>query len=406
VLRTRPRALMELMERLKGWAIAHPVLFIFIAALIVRVTVALVLSATSGMGPFPDARAYDRLASDRATGAYHEWNAEASFFYNRLAGYVAPVAVLYRVFGRHILLAQLVAAIFGAVAAGTICRLTLLVSNRRTALAAGAIVAFFPSHVLWSSVAYKDSAVWAASAGAALLAARAARARGWRLVLIGAGLGALVFALGHLRMVTTVAVCCALVLAALVSDRAARPARVLGALAIAVLMPWYIGIGPAGVDLLQPAGAIRAAGACNARSAFTNCDAGTDTSADASVGADLGHLPRGLSVMLVEPAPWASVGGAELRLAQLELVFWLPLLAAAGWGLPEAYRRRRELACIVLTAGAMLVAYALGEGNLGTAYRHRSELIPALAVLAALGVARIMSWWRDRRPAPVSDQRV
>jgi hypothetical protein len=109
------------------------------------------------MDPFPDAGTYDRLASDRASDAYHHWSTEDSFFYNRLAGYVAPVGVLYRLFGSHLLLAQLLAALLGAAAASIICRVTLLVSDRRAALIAGAIVAFFPSHVLWSSVAYKDS---------------------------------------------------------------------------------------------------------------------------------------------------------------------------------------------------------------------------------------------------------
>jgi 4-amino-4-deoxy-L-arabinose transferase-like glycosyltransferase len=393
-------------------AIGHPVLFVFVAALIVRVTLAIVLSATVGMDPFSDAKVFGGLASDLASGASRHWSDSNELFYERLAGYVLPLGALYWVFGDHLFFGQLLAALFGAVAAAAVCGLTLLAANRRAALTAGFIVALFPSHVLWSSIPYRDSAVWAAAAVAALLVAVGARARGWRLAAVGAGVAALVFVLGHLRLTTTVAVCGALVAASLFSDRRGRAIRVAGALVIAALVPWYLGIGPGGADLVRPLGGVRGALACQAQSAVTKCNPDSSVSregsregdslipSEASISRDVRHFPRGLSVMLLEPFPWASLGGFQLRLAQLELLLWLPLIALAAVGLSAAYRRRRELSFLVLTAGAVLIVYALGEGNLGTAYRHRSELVPALAVLAALGAPRIVRSWRGRQAAP------
>jgi hypothetical protein len=400
--------LVHLLTRLERSAISHPVLFVFVAALIVRATVAVALTVSVGMEQFPDTRIFGQLASDLASGASAHWGNTYEQYYERLSGYVLPMGALYWLFGEHLFLGQLLAALFGAVAAAALCALMLLAANRRVALTAGFIATLFPSHVLWSSVPYRDSAVWAASAVAALLVAVGARARGWRLVSVGAGVAALIFVLGHLRLVTTVAACGALVMAALFSDRRARAIRVVGALAIAAVVPWYLGIGPGGADLVRnrPVSEVRGELACDARSAVAKCsiDHGASGSGSGdggtSAAGDFRHFPRGLSVMLLEPFPWASLGGFQLRLAQAELLLWLPLVAVAACGLPAAYRRRRDLSFLVLMAGALLIVYAEGEGNLGTAFRHRSELVPALAVLAALGAPRIMRWWRDRRPGP------
>src|SRR2546421_3458170 len=244
-LESRARRL-SLVTRLERWAISHPVLFIFVAALTLRVMLAVVLTVSVGMEQFSDAKNFSRLASDWATGASHHWHKSDELFYERLSGYVLPLGGLYWVFGEHLFLGQLLAALFGAVAAAALCGLTLLATDRRAALTAGLIATLFPSHVLWSSVPYRDSAVWAALAVAAVLVAVGARAHGWRLVSVGAGVATLIFVLGHLRLVTTVAACGALVVAALFSDRRARAIRVAGALAIAVLVPWYLGIGPGG----------------------------------------------------------------------------------------------------------------------------------------------------------------
>jgi hypothetical protein len=384
-------------------AISHPVLFVFVSALMVRVTLAVILSVSVGMDQFSDAKYFNQLASDLASGAYRHWGHSDALFYERLSGYVLPLGALYWLFGEHLFLGQLLAALFGAATAAAICGLMLLAADRRAALTAGFITVLFPSHVLWSSIPYRDSAVWAATALAALLVALGARARGWRLASVGVALAALVFVLGHLRLASTVAVCGALVVAAMLSERRTRTIRVAGALAIAVLVPWYLGLGPGGAAVVQRRPSIvRGELACDARSAVAKCnrDAGDSSgSRDSGISAsgDVLHFPRGLSVMLLEPFPWTSLGGFQLRLAQAELLLWLPLVAVAVFGIPAAYRRRRELSFVVLTAGALLVIYAEGEGSLGTAYRHRSELLPAMAVLAALGASRITRWWRDRR---------
>lgn len=104
---------------------------------------------------------------------------------------------------------------------------------------------------------------------------------------------------------------------------------------------------------------------------------------------DIRHLPRGLRVMLLEPVPWASGGTTQLQLARFESVVWYPLLILALIGLVRAVRYLRVAAFPLVAGGGILFAYALSEGNIGTAFRHRGELVWVVALLAAMGAVTL-----------------
>lgn len=103
------------------------------------------------------------------------------------------------------------------------------------------------------------------------------------------------------------------------------------------------------------------------------------------------HIIRGLSVMLVEPYPWDNPTSPSFRMAQFETIIWYPILMLAMIGLWSARRHLIVMAYPLLYGGGALIVYALVEGNVGTAYRHRSEFVWVIALLAGLGVARLRS---------------
>ena len=105
--------------------------------------------------------------------------------------------------------------------------------------------------------------------------------------------------------------------------------------------------------------------------------------------ADIRHLPRGLVVMLLEPVPWKEGGTTQLRLARAEALVWYPLLVLALIGVVRALRYLRVAAFPLVAGGGILLGYALSEGNIGTAFRHRGELVWAVALLAAMGAATL-----------------
>lgn len=111
------------------------------------------------------------------------------------------------------------------------------------------------------------------------------------------------------------------------------------------------------------------------------------------LSADVRHLPHGLSVMLLQPFPFTNRPGLHLRLAGAEsALLWYPLLALALVGLATVRRRLADMAFPMFAGGGILLAYALTEGNVGTAYRHRGEFVWVVALLAALGAARLSEW--------------
>jgi len=108
---------------------------------------------------------------------------------------------------------------------------------------------------------------------------------------------------------------------------------------------------------------------------------------------NLRHLPVGLRVMVVDPLPWQSTENNRVRLAQAEMLLWYPLLGLAVFGVLTGRNRLTMIAFPVLVGGGIIVMYALSEGNFGTAYRHRGEVVWAVAVLASIGAERLV----DRR---------
>jgi hypothetical protein len=208
--------------------------------------------------------------------------------------------------------------------------------------------------------------------------------------------------LGFLRLQTLEVACWALTLAMLVSERAQRPVRVAGAVAMLVCVPLVFGMGVAGVPYVlrsQDPGEQRALNAQHARSAVVattpadtgHGDAGHGDAGHGDAARELSYLPKGLTVVALRPWPWeSSDGSVGVELARVETLAWYPLLVLALFGLGGAWRRRRALAFPILSGSGALVMYGVTEGNLGTAYRHRGELVWALVLLATLGAERLL----------------
>lgn len=425
---------------LRRWrdAAAHPVLTVFLVALVVRVTGAVFFSIVGGevVAVFDDST-YHTLAADMAKGRADRWDAYSQTLFDSTATFTLPLTVLYWLFGAHAIIGALVSALCGATAAALTSRVLIELVDRRIALIGGLVLALLPSHVLWGSFALKDPAVLAVACGLAMVCAVSWTVVHTRPLLLSTILGmALLVGMAHLRSASFVAALWAFVLAMTVGQQGIRY-RLLPVLAVVLLgLPIAFGYEPAGVDILttsqdavayrREAGAVGAAtsllsdpevslAAPEVSSEAPATDQGHVEEAaapqpsevvdvqigpqDDALSTNLRHLPRGLVVMLVDPLPWASTNTAKLRAAKAETLLWYPILALAAVGLGGSLRRLTLVAFPLVFGGAMLVVYALTEGNFGTAYRHRSELGLTITVLAALGLADLLTRhtsWLDR----------
>ena len=190
------------------------------------------------------------------------------------------------------------------------------------------------------------------------------------------------------------------------SVAALRTERVVGTLLfgtlVAVALTYFAdqvglfsGIRPEG--LLETAQGLRSGLQRGATSAF---GVGAETR---TVGAALQYIPIGGSYLLFAPFPWDIVTTLQAA-AMPETLLWYPLFLLSILGFRISLRNRRTTALVPLSVLLVVVSsYALVEGNFGTAYRHRAQIMPLFFVFSGVGLSwikvRVISqtvWWRTR----------
>ena len=121
----------------------------------------------------------------------------------------------------------------------------------------------------------------------------------------------------------------------------------------------------------------------------------------------LSVLPVGLAYLLFAPFPWA-VRGIRQALTVPETLVWYALMPALVRGLLYTIRTRfRPALPILVFAASLTCAYAVFQGNVGTAYRQRTQVTMFYFILMAAGVvekqrAQQREGHRERRPSPPS----
>jgi hypothetical protein len=124
---------------------------------------------------------------------------------------------------------------------------------------------------------------------------------------------------------------------------------------------------------------------------------------DNSVTASLKAIPGGLAAFYFRPLPWEAIGERSLifRLAAVENLLWFVLYGFALFGIRPLWRRHPA---IVVFGSSFFLAAGLGasvtQGNLGTAFRHRLQVLWVVALLAAVGGERLWTRWQVRSGEP------
>jgi hypothetical protein len=220
-----------------------------------------------------------------------------------------------------------------------------------------------------------------------------------RFVAVGAGILVLLYALAHLRDQSAVVAAWAMAAAFLIGRGPDHRRRAVFGVAVLVILPSWFGYGFGGAHFIGTASETleerRSGNEVGAASALT-CDKGRG-----GLSGKIEHLPCGFPAVVLRPYPWESDSSTSVRLARLEALLWYPLLALSLFGLTRGWTLRRVLAFPALYGGGIIVVYALTEGNVGTAFRHRAEAMWAVALFAALGAQTIAD--RRARSAPPRD---
>lgn len=303
-------------------------------------------------------------------------------------GYYAVNAGMFVVFGDGSTVAPAMLNIFlGVVLAIPVYHLMRLIlpQQRRVARFATVMAVFFPSLTLWSVLNVREApAVLMVASAAFFFTALSKEVRPRYLVGILVALTFLSLLREYLTPLLLISG-----LSGVVMAQSRNPFRAFvvggGALLVVVVGLRTFGLGSALVvePDFERVSLLREAMTQGAGSAL-----GTEVETT-TLGGALQFLPIGITRFLLAPYPWSIGRGSLLQgLTLPEVLVWYALLPFFLRGIYLAFKHDASSFTVVAAMFVVIsTAYGLVEGNVGTAYRHRAQVVPLAFVFMAVGLA-------------------
>jgi 4-amino-4-deoxy-L-arabinose transferase-like glycosyltransferase len=376
---------------------------LFLIAVMIRIIIATAIF-TANLEEFfgGDANTYDVFGQSLVEAwhgdPYHAGK-YASFVQSGASawGMLYLVAAVYELIGPNILAIQLINASVGAATAIVVYYgAQTLFNNSRVSKLAAILVAFFPSLILWSSQALKDALIILALALAILATIRLMEkvTAGYVLVLT-TSLLALLSLRFYIFYMMTAAVAGSFIIGAKSLDAKSFMQRFVAVAAIGLAFTWFGVLRYAGTQFDQYANLQMLQA-----SRMDQASAGSGFGKDVDVGTTEGALtviPLGLVYLLFAPFPWQFTTLRQSITLPEMLVWWFsfPLLVLGLWY--SINHRLRQVSPIVLFTTMLTLAYSLFQGNVGTAYRQRSQLLVFYFIFVAVGAIILKERSEERR---------
>lgn len=376
---------------------------LFLVGLLVRI----VLAAVINMGRMEeffggDANTYDIFGQSLLQGLYgdtYHMQKYESFIASGAGawGMLYLVAGIYELVGRNLLAVQLVNASIGA-ATGVVVYYTAmsLFNNVRVAKLAALLVTFFPSLILWSSQALKDGLIILALAMSILATLRLMEkiTVGWVLV-ITVSLLTLLSLRFYIFYMMTAAVAGSFVMGMKTLSAQSFMQRFVAVGAIGLAFTWFGVLQYAGNQFDRFAN-LKQIQLSRQDQAGAGSGFGKDVDITTTEGA-LSVIPMGIVYLLFAPFPWQfSTLRQSITLPEM-IVWWLafPLLVLGMWY--SIKHRLRQVSPIVIFTTMLTLVYSVFQGNVGTAYRQRSQLLVFYFIFVAVGAVIMRERAENRR---------
>ena len=376
---------------------------IFVAGLLLRMIVAAGIYAFSGQEFFGgDALHYDFLghAQVKTWGGdgFFEWelnnymrNDAAAWGMNYLVG------VIYLIVGRNMLAVQFFNAVLGALTAVVIFQCAYhAFANLRVARIAAIAVAFYPSLVLWSAQGLKDAPIVFCLVLAILATLKLGQRLSVQYVLV---LGVSLLVVFSLRFYVFYMICFAVAGAFAIGMQAVTATSFIRQFAVIIILGLgltYLGVTRSAsvqyeqlvtFDQLQ-----------RSRSDLAQSESGFGKDVDVSTaGGALSQIPLGLVYLLFAPFPWQLASLRQSITLPEMLVWWasFPLLVLGLWFTLK--HRLRQLSPILIFTCMLTLSYSVVQGNVGTAYRQRSQLLVFYFIFVAVGAVLFKEKREEKR---------
>ena len=401
-----------------GWIISRERAYsgflvkVFVAALLLRVVLGAVIFGFKGQEFFGgDALTYDffGLAQLQAWGGDTVAKAAVTGFIGKgfasAWGMVYLVGAIYGLVGRNMLAVQLVNAMLGAATAPIIFMCAQQVfGNLRVSRLAALAVAFYPSLVLWSSQGLKDAAIvffLALSILATLKLGQKITVK-YAVVLIFSLLAILSLRFYVFYMITV-----AIGGAFLIGMRALTPITFARQLMLIILLGLgltYMGVTRYANVQFETYGNLRQLNRSR-QNAATSAESGFGREVDVSTAAGaLTTIPVGMIYLLFAPFPW-QLATLRQSITLPEMIIWwasFPMLVLGFW-FSIRYRLRMISPILIFTV-MLSLAYSVFQGNVGTAYRQRAQLLVFYFIFVAVGYVLMLEKREEKKKRDLDEK--
>jgi hypothetical protein len=300
--------------------------------------------------------------------------------------YQRPLDAIYKIVGRNMLATQYVNCVLGAATAPLTYMMAMeIFPNKMVARASAVLTAFFPALIIWSCQGLKDGPIVFLLALSMLAILKLGEQFSVRyLVALALSLCCLLTLRFYVFYIVGLAGGAAFILGRhrLTAQSFARQMIIITVVSLAL---GYFGVSRYASQQMEVYGSaeevqrMRLDAAQSAESGF-----GRDLDVSTTSGA-LTAVPVGLTYLLLAPFPW-QFGSFRQMLTLPEMLIWwcaIPLLALGAWFTIK--HRLREIAPILIFTSLLTLTYSIVQGNVGTAYRQRAQLLVFYFIFVAVG---------------------
>lgn len=312
------------------------------------------------------------------------------------------VAAIYTVGGKNILAAQSFCGVVGACTPPMVyfCS-NKIFSNKSVAKTAALSVAFFPAFIIWSSQLLKDGLIIFLLVVVMTMVLQLQEKINYAaIVILVLSLFGIISLRFYIFYMVAVAVAGSFVIG--LSHQKTSIIRRAALLVVIGIGLTYLGvIRNASVDFERYGDLerLQTSRLDLARSAESGFSEDSDVS---TAGGALATIPIGFAYLMFAPFPWQA---ASLRqgITLPEVLVWWAMLPLMISGIAWAIRHRLRSAFPILFFSLVLtLAYSIFQGNVGTAYRQRTQIQVFLFIFIAVG----RELWKEKRADRKAERRL
>lgn len=294
------------------------------------------------------------------------------------------VASIYLIFGPSMLVAQSFCGAIGALTALMVyfCSKRIF-NNLRVSKISALAVALFPSFIIWSSQLLKDGLLIFLLICVMTIVLQLQKKLSYPLIII---LILALYGIYSLRFYIFYMVLLSVVGSFVIGLSSSIKKMVRNAIVIVLLglSLTYLGIIRNAGDQFEQYGNLERVQYSRRALATTDSGFGEDIDVSTPAGA-LAAVPIGFTYLMLAPFPWQAQKTSQI-LVLPEMFFWWALIPFMIGGLWYTLKNRLIRAMPILVFTFMLtIAYSIFQGNVGMAYRQRTQIQVFLFIFIAVG---------------------